>query len=225
MYLRAGFLYGTQQIITANGTSKRLSEGDGGGGGAGGTLWISIPNPPTNIQLSAKGGDGSNTDASNANRCYGPGGGGAGGRIVTNLWSGLPATTCGGWQRGQNHQLHQRLQWRQSGPDPGNAGEVVGLVVLPPENARLYAPRFTTSPNPATVCAGETAVFTTSVNQGNWTFQWQGDSGGGFRKPWQRSRGVRRPNKNPATVQHPACAQRASPPVPCPKERLPARGQ
>lgn len=181
VYLRAGFLFGSQQIITANGTSGRLAEGDGGGGGgAGGTLWISIPNPPVNIQLSAKGGDGSNTNASNANRCYGPGGGGAGGRIVTNLWSGLSPTTVAGGQAGKITNSSNACNGESKGAEPGNAGEVVGLVVLPPEKGRLYAPRFTTAPLPDTVCAEKSATFTANANPGNWAFQWQADNGSGF---------------------------------------------
>lgn len=180
IYLRAGFLLGPQQIMTANGLPGSTSEGDGGGGGgAGGTLWISIPNPPVGIQLSARGGDGGNSNATNANRCYGPGGGGAGGRIVTNLWSGLSPTIVSGGKPGIILNSTNGCNGSSGGAETGNAGSIEGLAVLPPEKGRLYAPRITAHPQSDTVCDKGDVSFSVGVNPGPWTFQWEQDNGGG----------------------------------------------
>lgn len=181
VYLRAGSLLGTQQLITANGLPGGKTQGDGaGGGGAGGTVWVSIPNPPPNITLSALGGDGGDTENNTSNRCYGPGGGGAGGRLVTNLWSGIPATAVVPGKAGFVRNSTAACNNAQNGAEAGAQGQVEGLVTLAPPDLRPYRPTILVQPRPVTLCAGRTADFSVLVSPGDWTYQWQIDTGSGF---------------------------------------------
>jgi PKD repeat protein len=99
--LVAGSIVGNGYSILANGGSPQQASGDGaGGGGAGGTIVLQTGVVPANLTIEAKGGNGGNV--SNAlDRCFGPGGGGSGGRLLTNI-TGLPAVQLSGGVAGFN---------------------------------------------------------------------------------------------------------------------------
>lgn len=207
VYLRAGSLLGTQQLITGNGRPGGKTQGDGaGGGGAGGTLWVSIPNPPPNITLSALGGDGGDTENNASNRCFGPGGGGAGGRLVTNLWSGIPATAVAPGKAGFVRNSTAACNNSQNGAEAGVQGQVDGLVTLAPPDLRPYRPTILVQPQSVALCEGRTADFSVVVSTGNWIYQWQIDTGGGFQNLTNGPSisGVQSPNLQwaPSAAQH-----------------------
>ncbi len=72
--------------IFSNGQSANKAGADGaGGGGGGGTLALSINKIIGSLQMTAKGGNGGDNDATGLpTRCYAPGGGASGGRVYVN---------------------------------------------------------------------------------------------------------------------------------------------
>lgn len=178
IYLDAGDIEGALPLISANGASAGFSNGDGaGGGGAGGTIMIKAGSAPPTLTVRANGGNGGNTINNNANRCFGPGGGGSGGRILSNLF-GIPAPTGGlaGVVTGSSNACNGTTSGAGNG-DPGLTDTLPPL----PEGALDYAlPQIVGSPLPDSVCPGETATFIVLANPGNWTYQWQLNSGAGW---------------------------------------------
>jgi len=88
--------------ILANGDSTPDGGGDGaGGGGAGGSIFLEAQTLNSTVHLEANGGDGGMINNFGAERCHGPGGGGSGGRIISNLMSGSSfSTSINGGQAG-----------------------------------------------------------------------------------------------------------------------------
>ena len=84
--LIADSIIGNGHVIQTDGTKGGDAFGDGAGaGGAGGTIALSLREQSlaaANVQLRAVGGDGGDANSHNADRCFGPGGGGSGGVIV-----------------------------------------------------------------------------------------------------------------------------------------------
>lgn len=73
-------------IIRADGLKGSNNSGDGaGGGGAGGTVVLEIQDVIGESQVSAVGGDGGTVNNLNADRCMGPGGGGSGGQVYSQV--------------------------------------------------------------------------------------------------------------------------------------------
>ncbi|MEM9991494.1 MAG: hypothetical protein AAF738_06990, partial [Bacteroidota bacterium] len=86
-------------VISANGKNAVDAVQEGaGGGGAGGSILLEISEAlfTSNLQLEVKGGNGGSTDSQNDPRCFGPGGGGSGGRVYTTLGANLSANSAGG---------------------------------------------------------------------------------------------------------------------------------
>lgn len=82
-FIPAGF------SILANGISTQDGGGDGaGGGGAGGSIHLEVQSLNSSVHLEATGGNGGMINNGGADRCHGPGGGGSGGRIISNLMPG-----------------------------------------------------------------------------------------------------------------------------------------
>jgi len=87
-------IIGNGYKITANGRVGGNGSSDGAsGGGAGGSIIMDVTNSYSGaLTIEAKGGNGGTTDNQNiTNRCYGAGGGGAGGVIYFN--GAIPAVT------------------------------------------------------------------------------------------------------------------------------------
>lgn len=84
--VQAGFILGNNQSVASNGLNCPTNGGDGaGGGGAGGTIWLRASGSIGGPVLAARGGRGGQTNGFGGERCFGPGGGGSGGRLLTNL--------------------------------------------------------------------------------------------------------------------------------------------
>ena len=80
--ITAGTLNGNGQDIRSEGQIGENGFGDGsGGGGAAGTIILDVQNYSGSFNLVARGGDGGSSDGFTSNRCFGPGGGGAGGLV------------------------------------------------------------------------------------------------------------------------------------------------
>ncbi len=176
-WINAGTISGTQVVISANGTSANTVNGDGGGGGgAGGTVLLKATTAPGNLQILANGGKGGNTFNNNSNRCFGPGGGGSGGRILTNLSNiNVPSG-------GQPGIVTGSVNGCNGATNNAGSGEIGRLEPIPalPQGTPSIRPELTQEALSDTVCAGEMAVFFVGTNEGNWKFQWQRNDGTGW---------------------------------------------
>lgn len=176
--LKAGTLSGTQQVISANGRSAKKAVGDGGGGGgAGGSIWLELANPASGLSVFAQGGKGGDIDANNQNRCFGPGGGGSGGRIISNQNS-LPVPAGGA----HGVVLNSSNGCNGSGNNAaaGQNGEIPAFTPIPQETMLAFIPTILSNPQSEHVCVGKSAVFSVKSNTGNWQYQWQVNNGSGW---------------------------------------------
>ena len=177
IWIQAGVITGSQPFISANGASAGTANGDGGGGGgAGGTVWVQTTAAPGQIQLMADGGQGGSTFNNNANRCFGPGGGGSGGRILTNLMNvALPAGGLPGIVTGSTNVCNST----SNNAEAGENGRLESLAG-PPQGIADIRPVLLTNTSPDTVCVGDAAFFYIHTNTGNWDVQWQQNDGSGW---------------------------------------------
>ncbi len=170
--VQAGSITGTDPLISANGSSAEIGEGDGGGGGgAGGTIWLKATTTDASMIVQANGGNGGDTDNSaGGERCFGPGGGGSGGYILSNL---LDVPLPGGGQPGIVRFSTGGCNDSSNGATPGETGQVKPVSALPEGQVEIAVPVITVAPQPTTVCAGNDALFVVGTNAGAWTYQWQ----------------------------------------------------
>lgn len=167
--VKAGSIEGTQPLISANGLSASQVFGDGaGGGGAGGTIRLEVGAIPASISVKADGGKGGNTRNNNQERCFGPGGGGSAGSIVSDL----PLPGANGGAAGLVLFSASACNGTSDGAEPGSPYAVQPLAEMP-EGLLPVFPTITVRPISDTVCSGTTALFTAAANAGNWNLQWQ----------------------------------------------------
>lgn len=168
--VHAGVITGTQPVLSARGLPAKTADGDGGGGGgAGGSIRLEVQSAAQNLQINADGGKGGNTSNNNGDRCFGPGGGGSGGRIFTNL-TGIDMPLGG--QAGVVTNSTNGCNGTSNGATPGENGRVDTLQVTP-QSAWALHPEILVQPLSDTVCLGAPAAFIVQTNPGNWQFQWQ----------------------------------------------------
>ncbi|MCB0549741.1 MAG: PKD domain-containing protein [Phaeodactylibacter sp.] len=168
--------------IRANGQSAALSAGDGaGGGGGGGTIVLALENGNgSGLLLEARGGRGGDTNNTNANQCFGPGGGGSGGRILrsgaamatTDLAGGAPGVTTNSGSSGCPVGTNNAAA--------GNTGSAQNFERLP-ESDEDFAPyQLLAQSGDTSSCAGATLTLPASVQGSGLILQWQVDEGAGF---------------------------------------------
>ncbi len=163
------------EIIFAGGTIESDGEnghspnGDGaGGGGAGGAIVLVGDMSGGAPVIQAIGGGGGNVDNNAQNRCFGPGGGGSGGRFLTNL--GLVANLAGG---------NAGLSLNSTDCGPGSNGAEAGnnhstdadFSELP-QGENALPPAIVSINNDTIVCQGQSFVLS-STTQGSASLQWQ----------------------------------------------------
>jgi hypothetical protein len=178
LILRAGRIAPTGGQILNTGTAGSLGLGDGaGGGGAGGTtvLLVADQSGSAAIDYVAVGGVGGNTQNSNLNRCFGPGGGGAGGVLYTNIPSlnslaqgGLPGRILGSTNT---------CNGNTGGAEPGTNGEKKTITELVENTMLILPPSIGVLPTDVTLCVGQTTNITAPASQVS-IFQWQMLTGG-----------------------------------------------
>lgn len=178
VYVKAGAINGASPVVTAKGWNGGTALGDGGGGGgAGGTIWLDCPAPPAGLVLNTQGGNGGNSNNFNQNRCFGPGGGGSGGRILSNVPGILPSL---GGPPGVIVNSTNGCNGSSSGAQAGENGIESALPAMPQSISEYNLPEILTNLQNQTVCEGEDVVFSIQTNAGNWTYQWQSDDGTGW---------------------------------------------
>jgi PKD repeat protein len=176
--LKAQTINGTAPIISANGASAGLAEGDGGGGGgAGGTILLEAVNVPANLVVQARGGQGGQVNSTNMNRCAGPGGGGAGGRIQTNV-PGISAQAGG--QAGIVINSTNGCNGSSNSAAPGQTGVLGPLLPVSESTVTTYLPDIQTQPQDLVVCNGQSATFGLTAAASVTSYQWQLNIGAGW---------------------------------------------
>lgn len=163
---------GASSTIRANGLAADITSGDGGGGGgAGGSIWLLAGPLNAGIQIEANGGNGGSPDESNTNRCHGPGGGGSGGRILTNQQTFT--TSVSGGQPGIVLNSSNACNGSSVAAQAGEAGFVQGIEPIVQGNITTSSPLIVQEPVGDTLCSGEAAYLKVRTNPGPWTYQWE----------------------------------------------------
>ncbi|XOV67439.1 MAG: gliding motility-associated C-terminal domain-containing protein [Fluviicola sp.] len=132
----------------------RGNDGAGGGGGAG-TVYIENATAiPGTIGIDANGGDGGNQNLQvntfQQNEAGGPGGAGSGG--IIRYSSGAPATSVVSGNAGTTTSTHL-TEFPPNGATNGSSGDALNT-----------APYYDLIPNDVTICAGQTATPSVTVN-------------------------------------------------------------
>jgi len=185
--IEATDIISNNQTIMANGGTPINSIGDGAsGGGAGGTIALFILNSGAVIDplfLETKGGNGGNVDNGlNANACMGPGGGGSGGRVLSNTEEGgnLSVDVSGGnFGRSANSSV-QGCNNARNEADNGETGLFELLNMLIEGSNPISEPQIVVQPENLLSCTGEAATITVEASGAELVYQWQVDRGNGF---------------------------------------------
>ncbi len=179
LLLFANTIVGNDQVIRSNGGSPALTTGDGGGGGgAGGTIVIQAQQIDGPLRVEALGGDGGSIDNRNENRCFGPGGGGSGGRVLSNRSAALNTDVRGG-SPGQSINSSSCGDG-PNGAQAGTEGLITPFAGLPQSEERNEAPAIVSQPSPQSACPGDSLRLTLETTGAGLQFQWQIDRGNGF---------------------------------------------
>lgn len=168
---------GGNQLV-ANGLTPNLAGGDGaGGGGAGGSIVAIVQNIMGLVEVNALGGDGGDTN-NPADRCFGPGGGGSGGRILTST---TPSNfSLVGGIAGINSTASSECTGLSNGALDGQSGVFGVLSSFVEGDMEIMATSITTQPSSTTICTGDDYLMTAEVTGNNLSFQWQINTGSGF---------------------------------------------
>jgi gliding motility-associated-like protein len=147
---------GANSFGTAPTTSYAGRDGSGGGG-AGGTIVINSVGTLTGISATANGGNGGNQVMTRGafffgaiNEAEGPGGGGGGGHIAIS--TGAITRTANGGLNGTTNS-DALTEFLPNGAMRGGSGNTTATVT-----------NFTITATGATICAGQTATLTATVN-------------------------------------------------------------
>lgn len=167
--IKASTIVANGGSIIADGINGQDILGDGGsGGGAGGAVIIVADQVNGELTVSARGGNGGTVDNGDADRCFGPGGGGSGGvfRHNTNLAADLQGGTAGLSINSTD------CADGTNGAQNGGAGMSSTLANLA-QGEVFAAPMIISISNDTLVCSGELVTLTAAMNSLNASFQWQ----------------------------------------------------
>lgn len=180
VYVLAGKLIGNNQTLSANGQDAPTADGDGGGGGGGaGTVILQASQVLSPCNLHAKGGNGGNT-MNIPDRCFGPGGGGSGGRLLLGA-SGISNINLNGGTSGIVMPLNATCNGSNNGALAGSTGLQQAFSNLPqgaldaqPLAIVVQPPMF------AQGCENNPTFLSVGVLGLNVSYQWQVNTGSGF---------------------------------------------
>jgi PKD repeat protein len=172
IFVSANSISGNNPKISANGGAGTNSGGDGGGGGgAGGSIWLKTNFLATNAIVRAIGGNGGTASGQSGNRCFGPGGGGSGGRITTNA---IGTVLVQGGAAGTVVQSTNSCNGTSNGATAGQDGQTPAFETLPTGVFLANLPLIQQQPTNQILCAGDNLALEIqtfpSVAVG---FQWQ----------------------------------------------------
>jgi PKD repeat protein len=175
----ANSIISNNQFIAANGTGGGTMIGStpGGGGGGGGTVVVDAATLSGLLSLRANGGAGGSI-VNASGRCQGTGGGGAGGRTISNntavarsVASGAAGAAFGGTCNGSNN-----------GATAGEAGlntTLTGTFLTTASVIFYKTLAINTQPTNQVGCEGKLATFTVAVTGSDMRYIWQTDNGSG----------------------------------------------
>jgi PKD repeat protein len=170
VFIKTNTLTGNGKKIAANGENGASNSADGGGGGgAAGTIVLLSSQNTGAINLEANGGNGGNTN-SIGDYDFGPGGGGAGGRILNQTPTGVNNSLIGG-VFGKNAIHRDAL-----GALKGNNGAIatVSNFALPINTdtvSRVLV--IAEHPKAARICEFQTTTLTVRARGVKITYEWQ----------------------------------------------------
>ncbi len=177
--VETGVLVTNGFAISSSGLSANMAPGDGGGGGgAAGTIAIFATSIQGNVDIKLTGGYGGGS-SSEPERCYGPGGGGAGGRLMCNIPNLSPDLSGG--QPGENTGNLSQCDGTTNGAQAGEAGLYENWAGLP-QGAEpfIYPALMADLPDTLLVCEGDAFLLGIEAVGENISLQWQVDEGAGF---------------------------------------------
>ena len=180
IFIIADELHGNNEIISANGADALATSGtDGAGGGGGAGSILLLCNTIDNLDLQAMGGNGGDGDNHGADRCMGPGGGGSGGRILTNfnLASSDYVLDAGAPGKSINSTA---CPVTSNGATAGQNGILESIFSIPENTNDYTAPVFTASQSTWQICEGIETTINPQYEGTNLTYQWEINTGLGF---------------------------------------------
>lgn len=176
----ANTFIGSISALRASGVTAETAPGDGGGGGgAGGTIYLDVQTLDPSLPIDLSGGSGAQTNGSGGDRCFGPGGGGSGGRLITipNITvtlsneGGLAGTVVNSTAgcNGSNNEA-----------EPGQRGTGEEIFPIPESTQSGGAPAIINQPNNLSICVDADTTLKVTVQGSGLNFQWQANNGNGF---------------------------------------------
>lgn len=169
--------------IVSNGIKPLLvTEKDGaGGGGAGGTIILESDDIMGSLNINALGGNGGDIDLNNSNECFGPGGGGSGGRFLSTLSSNNIQVNLTGGIAGLSSSNSNSCTNENNGSKNGQNGIESSFEGIQ-QGLGLGGPTMITEqPDPTFHACHNTPTTLRVVAQGlHLNYQWQINQGSGF---------------------------------------------
>ncbi|MEZ5043479.1 MAG: PKD domain-containing protein [Saprospiraceae bacterium] len=178
--ISVGQLVANTFSLQADGNSPPDGGGDGaGGGGGGGTILLLSSQQPSSLSATARGGNGGNINNNNLDRCHGPGGGGSGGHVLTNLTLPLAGVQIGGGAAGLTFNSSSCADGT-NGSEPGSPGQISPVQASIAANEPFSSTAIIDQANTLTVCINQPLLLPVTVQGTSLTLQWSANQGNGF---------------------------------------------
>ncbi len=175
--IKSNTVTGNAKTIAANGEDALNNTSDGGpGGGAGGTVLFLANQIVGTVNIEARGGTGSNT-ISIQEYDFGPGGGGAGGRILLTPTTGFTSSIIGG-TAGKNATTRQS-QGALKGGD-GIVQNLINFKIPSSIDSAFRVLEFVQQPVAIQICEYQNTTFSVKAHGTNLRYEWQINRGTGF---------------------------------------------
>lgn len=185
--IKAARIVGNAQAITTSGIAAEDAIGDGaGGGGAGGTIILLVDEVVGDLDVNISGGNGGDASSDGDPNCFGPGGGGSGGRLLTNSIS-LNVITTGGEAGLSTNNGNAACNNTTNGGENGQSGRQLPITNLEENTNPATAADILFQPSGITACTTQDAFIEVAVDGAGLGYQWQLDSGAGFQDLFDNS--------------------------------------
>lgn len=154
--------------LLANGAHGSSMAGDGAaGGGAAGCIGLQADAITGDVLIQVQGGNGGHVDNQGVDRCFGPGGGGCGGLLLSNQT--LTALTDGGLA---GETQNSTACSGNNNAQTGDSGHVINQTTMI-RGDHFIAPMITAISADTTVCVANTANLNAELNTDGLNLQWQ----------------------------------------------------
>ncbi len=185
--VQAARIIANGQTISASGADAEDIVGDGAaGGGAGGTIILLTDEIVGDLSIDISGGNGGSASSDGDPNCFGPGGGGSGGRLLTNSIS-PNVITAGGLAGLSLNNGAADCNNTTNGAEDGQSGRQLPINTIAENTAPATAAEILFQPSDITACTTQDAVIEVAVEGAGLSYQWQLDSGAGFQDLFDNS--------------------------------------